>query len=229
MKKILTLCMLIVTSFAINAQKFEVGDKIWAWEKSDTYWYQATILSKVDVLNYMIHWEGFDSKYDQSISVHNLWKEGLEYQVSDKLQGMETDGKWYNVKVLKRDLANKKYFINWGGFDSKYDRWISYDSLRLPTKANAIEDGKFSYVAPSTGSGGSSVTLKNKCAGKAYFYIPPVTGMGTYKHEALNGGASKTLSLSNGEEVWLSNEKRDKISLLFKAGSSSGSEVILCK
>lgn len=79
MKTLITFYLIILVSFSVSAQKFEVGDKVWAWEKADTYWYQATILSKVDVLNFMIHWEGFDSKYDQSISVHNLWKEGMEY------------------------------------------------------------------------------------------------------------------------------------------------------
>lgn len=229
MKKLITFCLITLTSFFVNAQTFEVGDKVWAFENDDALWYQATILSKIDAIHYKIHWEGFSSEYDESMSVHNMWKEGMPYVVGDKIQGMETDGKWYNVKILKRDLEKKLYFINWGGFDAKYNRWISYDSLRLQTKQNKIEEGSFSYAAVSSSSGGATVTLKNKCAGKAYFYIPPVTGSGTYKHEALNGNASKTLPLSNGEEIWLSNEKRDKISLIYKAGSSSGSEAILCK
>jgi len=229
MKKIVILILFFVSSFAIKAQSFEVGDKIWAFENDDALWYQATILSKVDAIKYKIHWEGFSAEYDESMSVHNMWKEGMPYVVGDKIQGLETDGKWYNVKVLKRDLDKKLYFINWGGFDAKYNRWISYDSLRLQTKQNKIEEGAFSYAAVNTSSGSTTITLKNKCAGKVYFYIPPVTGSGTFKHEALNGNGSKALYLSQNEEIWLSNEKGDKISLVFKVGSSSGSEVILCK
>ncbi|MDP2385394.1 MAG: hypothetical protein Q8M29_03410 [Bacteroidota bacterium] len=229
MKKLSTLCLLLLMSFTVSAQKFSVGDKAWAFENDDALWYRVTIVSVVDAVKYKIHWEGFSDQYDEAMHVENIWKEGMPFLVSDKIQGMETDGKWYNIKVLKRDLDNKKYFINWGGFDAKYNRWISYDSLRLPTKENNIEEGKFSYKVDYSSSGGQTVTIKNKCAGKAYFYIPPETGSGTFKHEGLNANGSKAIPLGKGAEVWLSNEKGDKVSLLFKVGSSSGSEVIICQ
>lgn len=222
---LLMLCMSIIS----QAQSFTEGEKVWAFENDDTYWYQATILKKEDVIHYKIHWEGFSSDYDESIHVENLWKKGLPFKVSEKLQGLETDGKWYNVKVLKHNEANNRYFIHWGGFDEKYDRWIGYDSLRLITKANAIAEGSFDYTVNS-GNSSYSVNLKNKCGNKVYFYMPPVTGSGTYKHEALDGKKSKSFGyLSAGTEIWLSNEKREKISLLYTAGSSTESEVILCE
>ena len=164
MKNNLLLTVALLLAFSSTAQIFKVGERVMALENDDLLWYQATILETGDEKS-KIHWEGFSSEYDEVINNDSFWKEGMPYLVGDKLQGMETDGKWYNLKVLKVD--GSKYFIHWGGFEDQYDRWISYDSLRLPTKENYIAEGNFNTNASSGGSSWGStrigiVYLENK-------------------------------------------------------------------
>lgn len=189
MKKWINLSLYtLLISMSLLGQNFTVGEKVMAFENDDMLWYKATII-EVGKLESKIHWEGFSDQYDEWMSHDNMWKDGQEFLVSDKLQGLETDGKWYNAKVLKRDLPNKKYFIHWGGFDSKYDRWISYDSLRLPTKANYIEAGNFNIKSASSGSSSGAygsnrigiVYLENK-TGQTVKY--------TYSGDGSSGGGT---------------------------------------
>lgn len=236
MKKIIILCLFFVASFTLSSQNFAVGDKVWAFENDDALWYQATILEKVDAIHYKIHWEGFSAEYDEAMSLHNMWKEGMPYVVGDKIQGMETDGKWYNVKILKRDLDKKMYFINWGGFDEKYNRWISYDSLRLQTKQNKIEEGSFDYksnYSSSSSSGGSvsiSISLKNKCGSTVYYIYE--SGGGSSTKSTLGGNSSTSLSfMKSGYKIWSCDSNGNKSSLLFEVSSAAqdNSEVVLCR
>lgn len=235
MKKLIIICLFFVASLTGSAQNFNVGDKIWAFENDDALWYQATILTVVDEISYKIHWEGFSSEYDEVMNANNLWKEGMPYVVGDKIQGMETDGKWYNVKVLKRKVDEKLYFINWGGFDAKYNRWISYDSLRLQTKQNKIEEGQFSYKPTYTSSNGGgsisiSISLKNKCGSTAYYVYENAGGANS--KSTLGGNASTRITfMKSGYKIWASDSNGKKLSLLFEVSSAAqdNSEVVICK
>ena len=150
---LLSACLFLLCIWSFRAQTFKMGEQVMALENDDLLWYKATILEARGG-ECKIHWEGFSSEYDEVINNDSFWKEGMPYLVGDKLQGMETDGKWYNLKVLK--IESDKYFIHWGGFSDEYDRWISYDSLRLPTKENYIAEGNFNTNASSSGNTGSS-------------------------------------------------------------------------
>lgn len=154
MKKIGVLITVLLVAITINlqAQTYKNGDKLMAFEDDDNLWYEATIL-EAGATHSKIHWEGFDSKYDETVTNKRFWRKGDPFLAGDELQGMETDGKWYNVKVLKDGTGTEKYFIHWAGFSSDYDRYISYDSLRLPTKANTIPK-----PASNTSSSSSSAT-----------------------------------------------------------------------
>ncbi|MCE3297164.1 MAG: At domain protein [Crocinitomicaceae bacterium] len=181
---ILLSTLFLLTSWAFQAQDFKAGETVMALENDDLLWYKATIL-ETGSEKCKIHWEGFSSEYDEFINNDSFWKEGMPFLVGDKLQGLETDGKWYNAKVL--EINGSKYFIHWGGFSSEYDRWISYDSLRLPTKENYIAEGNFNTNASSTNgsSYGSSrigiIYLENK-TGQTVKY--------TYSGDGSSGGGT---------------------------------------
>ncbi|HEY1038804.1 MAG TPA: hypothetical protein VGF30_05325 [Bacteroidia bacterium] len=180
MKKIsVFICTLLVTlSVQLQAQTYSKGEKLMAMEDDDELWYEATILEP-GATHSKIHWEGFDSKYDETITNKRFWRKGDPFLAGDRLQGLETDGKWYNVKVVSENVAEKKYKIHWVGFSYDYDRWISADSLRLPTKANFIPGANDNA---SSGSGSSSDTrisivyLENK-TGKTIKYTISGDGM----------------------------------------------------
>lgn len=183
---ILFACIFLLTAWKFQAQTFNPGDQVMAFETDDALWYKATILES-EYARHKIHWEGFAAEYDEWIDDDYLWKEGQAFLVGDKIQGMETDGKWYNLKVLKID--GDKYFIHWGGYDSQYDRWISYDSLRLPTKENYVAEGNFNTKVTSSGDTGSSlgstrigiIYLENK-SGQTIRY--------SYSGDGASGGGS---------------------------------------
>ena len=182
-----------VLTLQILAQTYTVGEKVMAYETKDELWYEATILEVLaEGYQYKIHWEGFSAEFDQIMDKGNFWNAGQEFLPSDKLQGLETDGKWYNAKVIKRNLAEKKYFIHWGGFDSKYDRWISYDSLRLPTKQNYIEAGNFK----NSNANNSSETNSNTRI--SIVYIENRTGI-TIKYSYAGDGSSGGGTIYNGQ------------------------------
>ncbi len=192
MKKIVFILFSVLLSSSFFAQTFTVGEQVMAFEDDDMLWYKATILES-GTSECKIHWEGFAAEHDQMMSNDNIWKEGMEFLVSDKLQGLETDGKWYNAKVLKRDLASKKYFIHWGGFDEKYDRWISYDSLRLPTKANYIAEGNFNTSKTSSSSSAYGSTRIS------IVYLENKTGQ-TIKYSYSGDGSSGGGTIYNGQK-----------------------------
>lgn len=197
MKNFLFILISISVTISCFGQTFEVNEQVMAFENDDMLWYKATILES-GASKCKIHWEGFSSEYDEMMSNDNMWKEGQEFLVSDKLQGLETDGKWYNAKVLKRDLPNKKYFIHWGGFDSKYDRWIAYDSLRLPTKENYIAEGNFNTQssAGSSSSGSGSTSTSNKVS----FSFENKSGA-TVKLEYDTGGGAYSKTTANANST----------------------------
>lgn len=64
------------------------------------------------------------------------------FKVGDVAEGLETDGKWYKVDILRVEGA--KYFIHWQGFAPKYDRLIEADKLR------AIAGGSSSAAATAS-------------------------------------------------------------------------------
>jgi len=175
----------------ITSQTFSTGDKIMAFETDDMLWYQATIL-ETGKLESKIHWEGFSSEYDEWMRNDNMWKQGMPFIVGDKIQGMETDGKWYNLKVLKVNSSTNKYFIHWGGYDDTYDRWISYDSLRLPTKVNYIEAGNFNTKSSSTSSSSSYSSSSSSSMSKSISFNLENKSSGVIKYESDSGGGARS-------------------------------------
>lgn len=102
---------LFIFSCSAFSQTFDVGDKVMVYDANEQLWFEATILEK-GVGESKVHWEGYSSDDDSWIKNYKLWKEGQAFLVGDKLQGLETDGKWYNAKVLKLDSQNNRYFIH---------------------------------------------------------------------------------------------------------------------
>lgn len=197
MKKVIFLFLMTILCSNIKAQNYKVGDKIMAFENDDALWYEATVI-EVITNKCKIHWEGFSTDYDEFMSYDNMWKQGQPFLYGDKIQGLETDGKWYNVKILKVDRETNQYFIHWGGFDAEYDRWIGYDSLRLPTKANKIEAGSFNTTSNSNNSSTSNTSSKYKSSYIERFVLENRSGA-TLKYEYdTGGGAYSSGSLSNG-------------------------------
>ncbi|MBL7959745.1 hypothetical protein JNL27_05830 [bacterium] len=65
------------------------------------------------------------------------------FKVGDVAEGLETDGKWYKVDILKVEAG--KYFIHWQGFKAQYDRWIEAGKVRaLPGGASAAASSSVS-------------------------------------------------------------------------------------
>lgn len=132
--------------------QFKVGDVAEGLE-TDGKWYKVDIL-KVEPGKYFIHWQGFDKRYDRWIEVNKVRAIGQasgsgnsgggKFKVGDVAEGLETDGKWYKVDILKAEEG--RYFIHWQGFGTQYDRWIE------ATKIRAI--GEAGNVAYATGEGG---------------------------------------------------------------------------
>ena len=81
-----------------------------------------------------------------------------QFKVGDVAEGLETDGTWYKVDILKVETG--KYFIHWQGFQDQYDRWIEAEKTR------AIAGGS-SGSATSTGSGASGSTASGSSGGAA--------------------------------------------------------------
>lgn len=148
-----------------------------AFEDDDNLWYEATILEP-GATHSKIHWEGFSSEYDETITNKRFWKYGDPFLRNDELQAMETDGKWYNVRILKDGKGTEKYLIHWDGFSSDYDRYISYDSIRLPTKANYIPKKETQSSGSSSATRIAIVYLENK-TGKTIYYSIMGDGMST--------------------------------------------------
>jgi hypothetical protein len=67
-----------------------------------------------------------------------------QFKVGDVAEGLETDGKWYKIEILKVDHG--RYFIHWTGYDIRYDRWIEANKVR------AI--GESGTTVYATGEGG---------------------------------------------------------------------------
>ena len=167
----MVLLLFALLALTANAQTYTNGEKLMAFEDDDNLWYEATIL-EAGATHSKIHWEGFDPKYDETVTNKRFWRKGDPFLSGDEMHAMETDGKWYNVKILKNGTGTEKHLIHWVGFSSSYDRYISYDSIRLPTKANFIP--KPVEAAKSSGSAwGDSriaiVYLANK-TGKSISY-----------------------------------------------------------
>jgi hypothetical protein len=210
MKKALFLLVLLCSTLHFYGQSFAAGEKVMALE-TDNLWYNATVL-ETDGTKCRIHWEGYGAESDRWITNDFMWRKNDPFVVGDRLQGMETDGKWYNLKVLKKDLDTKKYFIHWGGFDEVYDRWISYDSLRLPTKENYIKAGDFVDAAQSSnsssssswGSGNSSskavrFTLKNQSGSSIKFSYDTGSGATSSNNSQSSGSTSTYSSVVGGQ------------------------------
>lgn len=176
--KIIKIALLFFVLLATNisAQTYKNGEKLMAFEDDDNLWYEATILEAGETRS-KIHWEGFSTEYDETVTNKRFWKKGYPFLAGDEMQAMETDGKWYNVKILKDGTSTEKYYIHWVGFESSYDRYISYDSIRLPTKANAIaKPSSAGSSASSSDTRISIVYLENK-KGKTINYTISGDGM----------------------------------------------------
>lgn len=113
---------------------------------------------------------------------------GSPFLAGDELQAMETDGKWYNIKILKDGSGTEPYYIHWVGFNSSYDRYVSYGSIRLPTKANAI-------AKPETASGSSSASATRI----SIIYIENKTGK-TINYTISGDGMSDAGSVYNNQK-----------------------------
>jgi len=173
--KLLTLIFGLI-ALGLSAQTYKNGEKLMAFEDDDNLWYEATILEAGETHS-KIHWEGFSTEYDETVTNKRFWKKGYPFLAGDEMQAMETDGKWYNVKILKNGTGTEKYYIHWVGFESTYDRYISYDSIRLPTKANAIaKPASVSSGSSSSDTRISIVYLENK-TGKTINYTISGDGM----------------------------------------------------
>ncbi|MES2761198.1 MAG: Tudor-knot domain-containing protein [Bacteroidota bacterium] len=157
----LLLHFFIFLAIGINAQTYKNGEKLMAFEDDDNLWYEATILEAGDARS-KIHWEGFSADYDETITNKRFWKKGYPFLAGDAMQAMETDGKWYNVKILKDGTGTEKYYIHWVGFSDSYDRYISYDSIRLPTKANQIAKPESASQSSASSTRISIVYIENK-------------------------------------------------------------------
>ncbi len=184
------LLLFVLCAVTANAQTYKNGEKLMAFEDDDNLWYEATILES-GATHSKIHWEGFDSKYDETVTNKRFWRKGDPFLSGDEMQAMETDGKWYNVKIMKNGEGTEKHLIHWAGFSSSYDRYISYDSIRLPTKANFIPK-------PAEVSGSSS--------GSAYgasrigiVYLENKTGK-TINWSISGDGMSSSGSIYNGQK-----------------------------
>ncbi len=174
MSKIIVL-LFVLLAVKINSQTYKNGEKLMAFEDDDNLWYEATILEAGETHS-KIHWEGFSTDYDETVTNKRFWKKGYPFLAGDEMQAMETDGKWYNVKILKDGTGTEKYYIHWVGFESSYDRYVSYDSIRLPTKANAIAKPASATSSASSETRISIVYLENK-TGKTISYTIMGDGM----------------------------------------------------
>lgn len=75
------------------------------------------------------------------------------FKVGDVAEGLETDGKWYKVDILK--VEADKYFIHWQGYKSTYDRWIEAGKVRAIGSSGSAS-ANASTSAASTASGGKT-------------------------------------------------------------------------
>ncbi len=89
-----------------------------------------------------------------------------QFKVGDVAEGLETDGKWYKVDILKVEPG--KYFIHWQGFKAQYDRWIESGKVRAigSTTSSSSAASATTAASTSTSSGitgsstGSAITKK---------------------------------------------------------------------
>lgn len=66
------------------------------------------------------------------------WAQGASFKAGDKAEGLETDGKWYAIEILR--VEGDKYFVHWVGYDKKYDRLLEAGKIR-PTSAPGAAAG----------------------------------------------------------------------------------------
>lgn len=60
------------------------------------------------------------------------------YKAGDKAEGLETDGKWYAIEILR--VEGDKYFVHWVGYDKKFDRLLEAGKIR-PASAPGAASG----------------------------------------------------------------------------------------
>lgn len=80
------------------------------------------------------------------------------FKVGDVAEGLETDGKWYKVDILKAEPG--KYFIHWQGFKSQYDRWIEADKVRAVGSKSSASASTSGVTASSAASGNAGAQSK---------------------------------------------------------------------
>lgn len=66
------------------------------------------------------------------------WAQGASYKAGDKAEGLETDGKWYAIEILR--VEGDKYFVHWVGYDKKFDRLLEAGKIR-PASAPGAASG----------------------------------------------------------------------------------------
>ncbi len=78
-------------------------------------YYPAHIIQQQDA-NFRIHYDGYDSSWDEWVSpkrmrIEVLWK-----------------GKWYPAKTL--ETSGSRVRIHYTGYDSSWDEWVTLDRIR---------------------------------------------------------------------------------------------------
>ena len=52
--------------------------------------------------------------------------EGCPFAYNENVDCLDTVNKWLNAEVQKIDTLNRRVFVHYTGFSTKYDEWMSY-------------------------------------------------------------------------------------------------------
>jgi hypothetical protein len=121
---------------------------VWGWTGSDGFGQKIKIKSGAKEAK----------KADKKEDKQETAQAAGSFKVGDVAEGLETDGKWYKVDILKVETG--KYFIHWQGFKSQYDRWIEADKVRaIGSTGTSSSVSGAAVSSTASGSGGGTTKI----------------------------------------------------------------------
>ena len=102
-------------------------------------WYPAVVLEKSGE-RHLIHYEGYDSSWDEWVTPERVRKPGSAPPGSGKGEKVlvEWHGQWFPAIVLRKQ--GERRLVHYEGFDASWDEWVSPNRVRRPGSKLAPAD-----------------------------------------------------------------------------------------
>ncbi|MCB9224472.1 MAG: agenet domain-containing protein [Crocinitomicaceae bacterium] len=174
---------------------YKEGDIVEVLEKDG--WLEGTVVrySETDVMYYVKLKAGWTSRTTEDKIRYKGWPENTcsnkstLFKVGDKIDVLwEKTGVWFDGTVL--EAKDGQYLIHYIGWEDNYNEVVNNDRARKWTGEKAKTTSNGNKNGNSSGTGVTSITLKNNCSDDVIMYV-------NYDSYKLYKGESKTVKIDN--------------------------------